>query len=326
MTARKALREATAEKALGEESDRPFNSALHDLAYRLFCIAKRERSTPLMQETASYWMKYIGFSKGNDRFQSHFLFPLKAMEIIPFVLLYLERYEEVYAFIKFCLRRPEEGTTKTLTDDECQIAQTGRFPFSTEPGACLGNHSEYHRAAYESEYHHAFFGSDGEHTLSFFGSDGEHTLSCLVALLFLLIRLSNDRATSGSLVDCLVMETHQGQRLEPIVAILKEMVEGNVEFKNSQAEQIQLLMDVIDMKSSLILPALIHPEPLQEYIRHHPYVYRKDYTVFKLCLDQVDDALRQALALAFGSEIPEYNPEMDEDRTDFTQKLFLPFD
>ena len=235
------------------------------------------------------------------------------MEIIPFVLLYLERYEEVYAFIKFCFRRPEEGTTKTLTDDECQIAQTGRFPFSTEPGACLGNHSEYHRAAYESEYHHAFF-----------GSDGKHTLSCLVALLFLLIRLSNDRATSGSLVDCLVMETHQGQRLEPIVAILKEMVEGNVEFKNSQAEQIQLLMDVIDMKSSLILPALIHPEPLQEYIRHHPYVYRKDYTVFKLCLDQVDDALRQALA--FGSEIPEYNPKMDEDRTDFTRTLVLPFD
>ena len=58
MTARKALREATAEKALGEESDIPFNSALHDLAYRLFCIAKRERSTPLMQEAASYWMKY----------------------------------------------------------------------------------------------------------------------------------------------------------------------------------------------------------------------------------------------------------------------------
>lgn len=172
-------------------------------------------------------------------------------ECLSFSLKYiLEEDDDLTNFCKDYACKSRRGRFHgELTTDQIDALKSGVFPFTKEQGTSLNDTV-------------AVYIDIGLWQPSPNVNNGRR-LSFLLTLLLVKLYLKNEQNTSAiKLQDFL--STEQGQMLVPVSSVLSEYVQGDASFRGEQEEQLQRLIDIIDWRDCMILPALIHPGPLQQ--------------------------------------------------------------
>lgn len=89
-------------------------------------------------------------------------------------------------------------------------------------------------------------------------------LAFLLTLLLINLHLRADWELAASKIKDF-LNTQQGRTLEPASTVLMEMVHGDEHFRNEQKDKLQkLVMEIHFRRGSMILQAIVHPEPLRQ--------------------------------------------------------------
>lgn len=211
--------------------------AISELAEALFRAASTHGSDRLAEKALRYSIISIGRSQS--------ISGATVLEMVPYLLLQLGRYDELWVFCRYFL-----GNRWTLSDEEQRLALSGEFPFEIREGDHLLDPCEvYSRETLQGE--------------------GSHVLPFLVALFLLKAKLSDrrqqEREEHAEKI-ALFLDTDGGQVLEQVSVPLKEMAKGNKHYKDPENERIEPLMNAIHQRNATILPAMVFPEPLLQEI------------------------------------------------------------
>jgi hypothetical protein len=260
-----------------------YMNALVDMSMALSEAAKKYDSKRLAEEALSYCLQRIGRSK--------VLIGSTSIEEMSFLLLQLDRLDDLWAFCQFFFR------LETLSEEQRITAQSGKFPFAAEKDAhLLDPCEEYNRNTLQNDNH--------------------YVLPFLLALFLMKVRLQvhrqQEREENTEKMDTF-LDTKQGLVLEQVNLLLKEMVKGHKEYQDPQALQAERLIGIIHQRNTTILPEMVFPEPLLEEIDeieglHFPRCPAEAWVTFMACRSEFEKTpkAKEILTACFG-ERPDYH-------------------
>ena len=215
--------------------------------------------------------------------------------VTPFILLYLNRDDDAYDFIRYWVEigfvRDRDGILEMMLRHT--NSKEGDWFYPREANSRFQDIFEECPEA----------------------DDQVMLLSFLVALLIIKLRLVAAYDAACESIDFAFDETTGGQRIREVKDAVKDMlIDESVVNIDSQRDQIDQLFEVIHRNNPSMLPSILNPRPILSQPRPHPGVEGDPSEVYDVlnycdrCFLRIPGA-RQRLVEMFGLK-PTYNSRM----------------
>lgn len=180
--------------------------------------------------------------------------PRGMMFVTPFILLYLNRDDDAFDFIRYWV-----NVTFIVDNQESVMELMGRH-FQSKEGECFFPQEK------NSRFQDIFEACPKS-------NEQDVLLAFLVALLIIKLRLIAAYDATSKSIDLAFDETAGGHHIQEVKDAVKTMlIDEKVVNINSQRQQVERLVTVIDRNNPSMLPAILNPLPLLNQSRPPPNI------------------------------------------------------